>query len=272
MRYRFNALMTILGISKKGIYIPYRYSEKIRSIEYVEIESIFEKFVPLFLKHLELIDSLYENLSNIEKNIGLSARWNQDWFPRSDAASTYAMVVRASPKKIIEIGSGHSTRFMIKAIIDHNLQSKIECIDPEPRASFGSFPFVRHINSALDAENIENLSLQSGDILFVDSSHILMPGSDVDIIINKILPKLPKGVFVHFHDIFLPDGYPKIWEWRSYNEQLAIAQTIQNDSWSIEWSSHYFVSRMKSYIKKSVLDKIVLVPDALESSLWLRKK
>ena len=62
--------------------------------------------------------------------------------------------------------------------------------------------------------------LGRGDVLFIDSSHILMPGSDVDLLFNRILPRLPAGVIVHIHDIFLPFDYPPIWGWRAYNEQL----------------------------------------------------
>jgi len=36
--------------------------------------------------------------------------------------------------------------------------------------------------------------LAGGDILFIDSSHILMPGTDVDILFNHVLPGLRRGV------------------------------------------------------------------------------
>ena len=55
-----------------------------------------------------------------------------------------------------------------------------------------------------------------------NSSHILMPGSDVDILFNRVLPRLPAGALVHIHDIFLPFDYPAIWGWRNYNEQQGV--------------------------------------------------
>ena len=61
------------------------------------------------------------------------------------------------------------------------------------------------------------------DILSVDGSHLLMPGTDVDIVLNRVLPMLPAGTVIHFHDIFWPDPYPAVWDWRGYNEQNAIA-------------------------------------------------
>ena len=54
-----------------------------------------------------------------------------------------------------------------------------------------------------------------------------MPGTDVDFLLNRILPALPAGVLVHVHDVFLPDDYPADWEWRGYNEQLGVAALIQ---------------------------------------------
>ena len=48
-----------------------------------------------------------------------------------------------------------------------------------------------------------------GDLLFVDSSHILMPGTDVELILTELLPRLPAGALVQIHDIFLPDAYPR---------------------------------------------------------------
>src|SRR3989337_782513 len=53
--------------------------------------------------------------------------------------------------------------------------------------------------------------LGEGDILFIDSSHQLKPGSDVEFLLKAVLPMLPAGVRVHFHDIFLPDDYPASW-------------------------------------------------------------
>jgi hypothetical protein len=52
-------------------------------------------------------------------------------------------------------------------------------------------------------------NLEKGDLLFIDSSHTVKPGSDVNYIILEILPRLNKGVIVHFHDIFLPYDYQR---------------------------------------------------------------
>jgi hypothetical protein len=114
-------------------------------------------------------------------------------------------------------------------------------------------------------------ALSAGDILFIDSSHILMPGSDVDTLFNRVLPALPAGVRVHIHDIFLPDDYPVAWEWRGYNEQLAVAALLQGGGYRLLFASHYVASRMADAVAASVAGRLTLLPGAMETSLWLEK-
>lgn len=66
-------------------------------------------------------------------------RWNQDWFPRLDALAAYVMVRRAQPARIIEVGAGHSTWFLARAIRDGNLPTRLTSIDPQPRATLSGF-------------------------------------------------------------------------------------------------------------------------------------
>jgi Methyltransferase domain len=54
-------------------------------------------------------------------------------------------------------------------------------------------------------------ALESGDILFIDSTHVLKTCSDVEFELFCILPRLKPGVFIHFHDIFYPFEYPPQW-------------------------------------------------------------
>ena len=111
--------------------------------------------------------------------------------------------------------------------------------------------------------------LNEGDFLIIDSSHIAVSGSDVDIIINQILPNLPKGVFVHFHDIFLPDHYPSAWKWREYNEQLVISSLLSGGRFEPIFSSHFVRLYLKESIKQYGLCWILLCQALLRSSLWI---
>jgi hypothetical protein len=53
--------------------------------------------------------------------------------------------------------------------------------------------------------------LEAGDILFIDSSHVVKTGSDVNYLFLEVLPRLKPGVVIHVHDIFLPHEFPKAW-------------------------------------------------------------
>jgi hypothetical protein len=51
--------------------------------------------------------------------------------------------------------------------------------------------------------------LRPNDIVFIDSNHVVRSGSEVNFIVLEILPILPKGVLVQFHDIYLPYDYDR---------------------------------------------------------------
>jgi hypothetical protein len=225
---------------------------------------------PAFAAHLEAIESLAPALQAIGRNAPPAPRWNQDWFPRLDAAAAYTMVRRHRPARIVEIGSGHSTRFLARAVADGALDTRITAIDPRPRASLEGLPIELLRKPVQAAGRAPFADLRAGDFLFVDSSHQRYPGSDVAFIFEELLPDLPKNVFVHFHDIFLPGNYPEPWAWRRYNEQSSVAELIAGGGYALEFSSAWIVAFRPECLAKGILARLPLVPGAYESSLWLR--
>jgi len=221
-----------------------------------------------FFAVLDCIESYAADLEAIGANAPPAPRWDQDWFPRLDAAAAYALVRREPPQRIVEVGSGHSTRFLARAIADGRLATRLTAIDPQPRASIRGLAAEFLANQAQKVPENVFRELRPGDILFIDSSHQLKPGSDVDLLFNKIIPLLPSGARVHFHDIFLPDDYPAQWTWRRYNEQSFIKNLLPR--YAVEFSSHWVTSRRPDLLR-GVLGRLPLLPGALESSLWLRK-
>jgi hypothetical protein len=217
---------------------------------------------------LRCIQGYQKELEAIGAEPPPAPRWNQDWFPRLDAAVAYAMVRTLKPRRIVEVGSGHSTRFMARAVADGGLDTRITAIDPEPRASIEKLPveWIRQPVQRVAAFP----PLGEGDILFIDSSHQLKPGSDVEFLLNAVLPLVPAGVRVHFHDIFIPDGYPAHWGWRRYNEQAAVASLIEKNVFSVDFASHALVTRSPDDLPP-VVTRLPLEPGAIESSLWLTR-
>jgi hypothetical protein len=107
-------------------------------------------------------------------------------------------------------------------------------------------------------------------MLLIDSSHVLMPGSDVDMLLNGVLAGLPAGVIVHLHDIFLPDGYPADWNWRGYNEQNGVALLLLSGLAEPLFASHYALTRLPEAVARSVAGRLPLLAGARESGLWFR--
>src|SRR5262249_31007940 len=124
------------------------------------------------------------------------------------------------------------------------------CIEPYPRQFLidgvpGISDLVRHKVEDVPLQFFD--SLQAGDILFIDSSHVSKAGSDVNYLFFEVLPRLASGVLVHIHDIFLPDEYPKIWvidQGRNWNEQYLVRAFLQfNAEWEIIWAAHFMGTR-----------------------------
>jgi hypothetical protein len=268
-RLAFGAV-TLLGLTPRGFFIPYRHAGSAAPTDYPALRPLFEAAKPAFAAILGAIDTHRDELRRIAGGEG-PARFDQDWFARLDAAAAYAIVRRERPRRIVEVGSGHSTRFLARAVADGGLVTEIVCIDPAPRAALAGLP-VRHRPELLATADPSRFSaLAAGDILFIDSSHVAMPGSDVDRLFLDVLPRLASGVLIHVHDIFLPDAYPAAWDWRGYNEQLLVGALIQGGAYEIVFASRYVATRMPELIDGSVVARLPLLPDARDTSLWLRK-
>lgn len=283
-------IATLLG-RPRGFFIPYRYAAGVSQAEAPgpdsEIAQRFAACEATFAAWLAALAPFAMDFARIGTAPPPAPRWDQDWFPRLDAAMAWAMVATHKPARIIEIGSGHSTRFLAHAVAHHSPATRITAIDPAPRAKLADLPVTRIAKTLQQAmrEKTSTLSggfagfagfagfggLKAGDILFIDSSHILMPGTDVDVLLNRILPTLREGVIVHVHDIFLPDPYPAAWRWRGYNEQQALGPLISCGAFEPLFSSYYVQSRMQEALAQSIVATLPLPANAYETSLWLRK-
>jgi Methyltransferase domain len=267
-------LPTVLGMTQRGFFIPYRYHEEIPRVRpaYAPVLGLLQQNEEFFINLLSAIDQFADELLHINGQSPPAPRWAQDWFPRLDAAAAYTVVRRRRPARIVEAGAGHSTRFLARAVADGKLATSITAIDPAPRARLDGLD-VRLIKKTVEkAGDGPFADLRSGDILSIDSSHVLMPGTDVDALLNRILPNLPSGILVHLHDIFLPDDYPEEWGWRGYNEQLAIAALLLGGEWQVLWSSRYASTRLSAAVSRTIINRLPLPPGAFESSLWLEKR
>ena len=262
-------LGTLLGARPQGFFSPYRYAGEVEPPgPYPAIEALFREAEGAFAEVLDEIDAHARRLSGFD-GPPPEPRWGQSWFPRLDGAAAYALVRRAGARRIVEVGSGHSTRFLARAAADAG-GAWITCIDPAPRAALRGLE-VEWRERVLGPEDIGLFeTLNAGDIAFFDSSHLLWPGSDVDIMLNRILPVLRPGVLVHFHDVLLPDPYPESWDWRGYTEQHGLAGWTLAGAYQPVFASHYALTRMAAAERAGVA-ALPIPQGAFETSLWLRR-
>jgi predicted O-methyltransferase YrrM len=265
-------LATILGLRTAGYVIPYRHAAADWRSGYPALKPLFVAAEPAMRDLLAQADALAADLTAIDGRGEAAARFDQEWFPTLDALAAYAMVRTSRPGRIVEIGSGHSTRFLARAVRDGALATAITCIDPQPRATIATLP-VTHVPALLaEAPAAVFDGLRAGDMLFIDSSHIAMPGTDVDRLVLDVVPRLPAGTLLHVHDIFLPDDYPQDWHWRGYNEQLVIGALLAGGGWDILFASHWLATRHGALLSAGIAGRLPRAPAALPSSLWLRKR
>ncbi len=157
-------------------------------------------------------------------------KFRNDYFAGLDAALYYGLIRDLKPSRIVEIGSGYSTRIADRALRRNRAEGHhgaMTCIEPfpEPRLTNAALE-ITLLQQPVEAVDLDVFAdLQANDILFIDSSHVVKSGSDVCREFLEILPRLKAGVWVHVHDVFFPHDYPAEWliEKRiAFNEQYLL--------------------------------------------------
>jgi hypothetical protein len=183
-------------------------------------------------------------------------------FGLPDAVALYCMIRHFKPKRMIEIGSGHSTFLAAQALLvnqDEGHDCDFTAIEPYPSQTLrDGFPGLsRLVEKPVQVVPHETfLELGENDILFIDSTHVLRTGSDVQYEYLELLPRLHKGVIVHAHDIFLPGEYPKVWAMEHrwfWNEQYLLHAFLTfNDTFQPIWAGQYLYGRHKEKMHEAL--------------------
>jgi hypothetical protein len=114
-------------------------------------------------------------------------------------------------------------------------------------------------------------SLKSGDLLFIDSSHVVKCGSDLQVLFFDILPLLPSGVFVHFHDVFYPFDYPVEWLKKGmyWNENYFLRAFL---SYNSEWRIYFFNTYVSFAFSDFIKENMPLCVKNPGGSLYIRRE
>jgi hypothetical protein len=203
--------------------------------------------------------------------------WGNAYLGGLDAAMLYAFPKLFGSARYVEVGAGHSTRFVRRAVDDFGLPLKITSVDPSPRASMDAISDEVIRSGLEDAPPSLFDGLGENDILMLDGSHRCFQNSDVTVAFLDVLPRLKPGVLVFIHDIFLPDDYPEIWRSRYYSEQYLLAVLLAADRgrrYEIVFPAHF--CETDTELRPEAVrtwQRIAPADVALDSScFWLRVK
>lgn len=204
-------------------------------------------------------------------------------FGYSSAVLLYTMIRANASKRVVEIGSGFSSLISFEALCKNYGANdiKLTCIEPYPsdwlEGFAASHPTSVQLlkNTAQDIDLPTYLSLELGDILFIDSSHVSKLGSDVNYLYLQVLPLLKAGVIVHVHDIYIPYEYPRAhfygkqkWFW---NEQYILQAFLSNNSaFQVELPGYYIQKDMPDFFH-AAFPAFKPQQHRLTSSFWMKK-
>lgn len=198
----------------------------------------------------------------------------------SDVMFLYYVMRHLEPQQIIEVGSGASSAVMLD-INDLFFDSSIKFtfIEPYPERLYGFLKDQDSNDATIMTKKVQDVpmdafeSLKENDILFIDSSHVSKVGSDVNHIFFNILPRVKKGVWIHFHDIFHPFELPMHWilqNSRFWNESYLLrAFLMNNDAYEIMLFNTLLHKEFRGWFENEMPE--CLIDEGNTGSIWIRK-
>ncbi len=272
-------------IPTRSDFVENNFFTRVRELPGIEIDGdCIEKYIR---------DELPEVLSTFRKELPAlyESEAKSDFFLINgrymavDAHVYFAMIMQNRPKRIVEIGSGKSTEIALKACqILHGMGHEVDlcCIEPYPSQEF--LDIIKDKKVTLIEDIVQNVSLeffaslQDGDILFIDSTHVLREGSDVQYEYLEVLPRLKAGVNVHIHDISLPKRYPEVYYDGGlyWNEQYFLqAFLINNRKVQITWPGNYMMCHYPELMLETFPEIDVMrskYPSSEPTAFWFRTR
>jgi predicted O-methyltransferase YrrM len=274
-----------LGLSRVGLHLDTLTAERreIRRLQTLEQMGYFDEPVfPVPASFYEISPSIVfnalarhasrlEDLTEPSRNpMGYS--YDNGFFSSPDAEVLYCMIRLYEPDKIVEVGSGNSTKIIRLAVMDGNIESKLISIDPRPRQNIDEIADEVYREPVEDLANLSLFTeLEEGDVLFIDSSHELRVGNDLTHLYLRVFPLLAPGVVVHIHDVFLPYDYrPEfvLTQRLHYSEQYLVQVMLQcSTRFEVLWPGYY--------LQRTETDFMTNFPhigSRNAQSLWLRTR
>jgi predicted O-methyltransferase YrrM len=227
-----------------------------------------------------IADTNFPETSAQAAGSGFRFYYDNDYFGQGEALLLHALMREQPPRRIIEVGSGFSSAVMLDTD-DRFLGSTTEFTFIEPHAD-RLRGLLRETDSIAERIRIIEQPIQTvcssifteleeGDILFIDSSHVVSTGGDVNRLLLEIVPTLHRGVRIHLHDVFWPFEYPEVWlgQGRYWSETYLLqALLINNPKLRIEiFASYLFETQRPEVARRAPAWDAT---GHAGSSIWLR--
>ncbi len=209
-------------------------------------------------------------------------------FTEVDALVLYSMVRDLKPRRYLEIGSGLSTYYAWLAASRNRAEGvpcEISCVDPYSTNRLGEIDEVEIVRREVqDVETAYFEQLAAGDLLFIDSTHVVKIDGDVPFLYLEAVPRLAPGVVVHSHDVHFPYNVPHpvdynlfAAKWPRYWTEAMLLQAFLafNDQFEILLSAPllrhhdepFLAARLPGYRPLDPADT-----DTHAGSLWYRRR
>ncbi|MDH3255301.1 MAG: class I SAM-dependent methyltransferase [Acidobacteriota bacterium] len=208
-----------------------------RPSEMVGVRYDLERMKTILGRCVESFGDEYEALPAYEENkkLGLGPG-----FTVIDAMTLYFMVRDLKPHRYIEIGSGFSTYYSWLAVQknrEEGVATSFRVVDPFPRDAMRELEGVSVEAKPAQEVPIDFFAeLTAGDILFIDTTHVLKLGGELAYLFMEVIPRLKPGVTVHVHDIHFP-----------YNVPYPAEQYVFRSKWGSFWTEAMLVQAFLAF-------------------------
>jgi hypothetical protein len=194
-----------------------------------------------------------------EDSPGLRYRFDNVSYSYADGIFLHTILRHLRPRRVIEVGSGYTSALILDTN-EHFLENAVECtfIEPHPDLLLSLINDGDRKRSKVMQSRLQDVdlalfdTLEAGDILFIDSTHVSKVNSDVNRVFFEILPRLAPGAMVHIHDVFPSFEYPLDWlrQGRAWNEQYVLRAFLQfNSSFQVRLFGSHMIKRYPEWFR-----------------------
>jgi hypothetical protein len=242
--------LTDACLKKGALPVPVHFYQPVPDVDDLAARAVWSKTSALAGVDLRADEQL-DLLATLGEQFGDECRWpahgdrNQAPFFSENgsfgyacASTTYSIMRHRKPRRVVEVGSGMSTRVIAQALVTNRgdgVDATYRVVDPYPSEVVASLDGVSELSATrVEEEPLSTFeALEAGDVLFIDSGHTVRIGGDVNYLFLDVLPRLNPGVMVHIHDIPLPAEYPETY--------------ARNPSFRVYWTEAYLLQAFLAF-------------------------